>query len=354
MTTLIAAVLVLGLLTSVHELGHLLAAKRAGLQVDEFGLGYPPRILTLARIGGTQYTLNLIFFGAFVRLAEEGEPGTHLSDQTKRIRAMFLLGGPLLNLLLAVVLFSMCFVSGWPVAHDLAVGVKVRPRSVAEAVGFENDDLIVAADGRRVSSTLDLILYARSVHGNVRAVTIRRRGRSFLLPLPAGAPWFVKPESRGVKLCNGAGWVESISYPWPQAIQQGLTQALTSAASLFALAFDVVRGMIPADMVRPVGPVGIAQLTSQAARQLVDTGGWFPLLHLTATLSAALAAINILPLPGLDGGRLLFIIIEALRGKRLDPSKENLIHFVGIALMLMLILVVTYHDITAPYPPGGR
>jgi len=353
-TTMLAAIIVLGLLTSIHELGHLLAAMWAGLQVDEFGLGYPPRILTLARIKGTEYTLNLIFFGAFVRLAEEGEPSTQLAKQRKRVRAAFLLGGPLLNLLLAVVLFGMCFVSGWPVAHDLAVGVKVLPRSVAEAVGFEDGDLILAADGRRVSSTLDLILYARSVHGNIRAVTIRRRGRSFLLPLPAGAPWFVKPESRGVQLCNGAGWVEIVSYPWPEAIRRGSTEALSCAASLFSLPLDILRGMIPADMVRPVGPVGIAQLTSQAARQLVDTGGWFPLLHLTATLSAALAAINILPLPGLDGGRLLFIAIEALCGKRLDPSRENLIHFLGIVLMFMLILVVTYYDITAPYPAGGR
>ena len=354
MTTMLAAIIVLGLLTSIHELGHLLAAMWTGLQVAEFGLGYPPRILTLGRIRGTEYTLNLIFFGAFVRLAEEGDPGTQLAKQRKRVRAAFLLGGPLLNLLLAVVLFGTCFISGWPVAHDLAVGVQVRPRSVAEAVGFEDGDLILAADGRSVSSTLDLILYARSVHGNIRTVTIRRRGRSFPLPLPAGAPWFVKPESRGVHLCNGAGWVEIVSYPWPEAIGRGLTEALSCAASLFSLPLDILRGMIPADMVRPVGPVGIAQLTSQAARQLVDTGGWFPLLHLTATLSAALAAIKVLPLPGLDGGRLLFIAIEALCGKHLDPSRENLIHFLGIALMFMLILVVTYYDITAPYPGGGR
>jgi len=221
-------------------------------------------------------------------------------------------------------------------------------------VGFEDEDLILAADGQRISSALDLILYARSVHGNVRVVKIRRRGLSFLLLLPAGAPWFVKPESRGARLCNGAGWVEEVSYPWPEALQQGLTEALASAISLLTIPLGILRGMIPADVVRPVGPVGIAQLTSQAARQLVDTGGWFPLLHLTATLSAALAAINILPLPGLDGGRLFFVVVEALRGKRLDPSRENVIHFVGIALMFVLILIVTYYDITVPYSSGGR
>ena len=354
MTTILAAVLVLGLLTSIHELGHLIVAKCAGLRVDEFGLGYPPRVLTLACVGGTEYTLNLIFFGAFVRLAEEGATGTLFAKQRKRVRAAFLLGGPLLNFLLAVVLFGTCFITGWPVAHDLAVAVTVVPGSVAEAVGLEDNDLILAADGRQVSSTLDLILYARSVHGNVRLVTIRRRGRSFALSLPAGAPWFVRTETRGAQLSNGAGWLETVSYPWPKAVQKALAQALSSVISLFALPLDMLRGMIPADMVRPVGPVGIGQLASQAARQIAGSSGWFPLLHLTATLSAALAAINLLPLPGLDGGRLLFMVVEAIRGKRLDPARENLVHLLGIVVMIMLILVVTYYDVVAPYTPPRR
>jgi len=355
LTTVLAAIAVLSLITLVHEFGHLIVAKLTGLPVEEFGLGYPPRLLTLAYIGGTEYTINLIFFGAFVRLAEKGEPGTLFAEKRKRVRAAFLCGGPLFNLLLAALLFSVCFVTGWPVAHDPAVGVtKVFPGSVAEAVGFEDSDLILAADGREVSSMLDLIVYARSVDGNVRTVTIRRRGRTFSLPLPAGGPWFVKTESRGVQLRSDAGWMELVSYPWPEAVQKAVTEAFASVASLFSLPIKILRGLIPVDMVRPVGPVGIAQLTEQAARQVASSGWWFPLLQFTATLSAALAATNLLPLPGLDGGRLLFVIVEALRGKRLDPGKENLVHFAGIILMLMLILVVTYYDIAVPHSFGGR
>lgn len=355
MTIVLSAIAVLSLLTFVHELGHLIFAKWAGLRVEEFGLGYPPRLLTLAYHGGTQYTLNLIFFGAFVRLAEEGEPGALFADKRKRVRGAFLVGGSLLNLVLSVVLFSACFASGWPVAHDRAVGVnKVIPGSVAEAVGFEDNDLILAADGHEVASMLDLIVYARSVDGNVRDVTLRRRGRSASLRLPAGGPWFVKAETRGVHLRDDAGWVEIVSYRWPEAIQRAVSETLASVAALVSIPVRIVGGLIPVDMVRPVGPVGIAQLTGQAARQAASSGWWFPLLQLTASLSAALAATNLLPLPGLDGGRLLFIAIEALRGKRLDPRKENLVHLTGIVLMLMLILVVTYYDITAPYPLGGR
>lgn len=355
MTTVLAAIAVLSLLTLVHELGHLIFAKRAGLRVEEFGIGYPPRLLTLARHGGTEYTLNLIFFGAFVRLAEEGAYGSLFGDKRKRERGMFLLGGPLLNVLLSVALFSVGFATGWPIAHDRAVGVdRVLPGSVAEAVGFQVNDLILAADGYRAYSVLDLIVYARSMHGDIRSVTIRRRGLTQNLDLPGGRPWFIKPETRGVLLRNDAGWVEIRQHPWPEAIRNGLVGALSSVLSLFYLPVRILRGAVPVDMVRPMGPVGLAQLAGQAAQQVAASGWWFPLLQLTATLSAALAATNLLPLPGLDGGRLLFIAAEALRGKRLEAQKENLIHLVGIVLMLLLILIVTYYDITAPYPFGPR
>jgi len=355
LTTVFAVLIVLSLLTSIHEFGHLIFAKWAGLRVEEFGLGYPPRLLTLFRHGGTEYTLNLIFFGAFVRLAEQGELGTLLADKRKRVRALFLAGGPLLNLLLSAVLFSICFATGWPVAHDRAVGVdEVWPGSVAEAVGFQVNDLILAADGQEVSSVLDLIVYSRAIRGDVRTVTIRRRGRTSSLALPPGGAWFIRPETRGVRLRNDAGWVEIKPYTWPEAIRNAVTRTLDSVLALFALPFRILRGRVPVDMVRPVGPVGIAQLTGQAAQQVAASGWWFSLLQLTATLSAALAATNLLPLPGFDGGRLLFIAIEALRGKRLAAEKENLVHLVGIVLVLALIVVVTYYDLTTPYSFGPR
>ena len=354
MTTVLAAVAVLSLLTLVHELGHLWAAKWAGLRVEEFGLGYPPRLAAPARIGGTEYTLNLIPFGAFVRLAEEGEPGTLLADKSPAVRAAFLIGGSALNLLLSIVLFSMCLATGWPLAHDRAVGVTVVPGSVGQAVGFQDGDLILEANGVDVSSIVDLVVYARSVKGDVRTVTIRRSGRNFTMALPAGGPWFVTTERRGVQLHNSAGWVEWVTYPWPEAVGKAVSEALGSVVALFTLPLKIVRGRIPVDLVRPVGPVGIAHLTGQAAQEVIARGWWLPLLQLTATLSAALAATNLMPLPGLDGGRLLFVGVEAVRGRRLDPRRENLVHLMGIILMLVLILIVTYYDITVPLQLGGR
>ncbi len=353
MTSILTAIAVLVLLTLVHELGHFAVAKGTGVRVEEFGLGYPPRLLTLGRWGGTDYTLNLILFGAFVRLADQGEPGTLLADKSRGTRAAFLLGGPACNLLLSVLLFAICFATGWPVPHDLAVGVNtVIPGSVAQAVGFEDGDLILAADDREMSNSLDLILYARSVNGDVRSVTLRRRGRIFSLTLPAGGPWFTKAETRGVQIRDAAGWTEVISYPWPEAVRRAFGRTAATVGYLFSLIVRILRGVVPVDVVRPVGPVGIAQLTGQAAREAASSGGWFPLFQITAALSAALAATNLLPVPGLDGGRLLFIVLEALRGRRFDPNRENLIHLAGLILMLMLILIVTYRDIAAPLPIG--
>jgi len=349
--TFVSAIAVLSLLTLIHEVGHLLLAKWAGLQVDEFGLGYPPRLCTLARRGGTDYTLNLILFGAFVRLPEEGTVSNDLASLPRSARAMFLLGGPLFNILLATALLSVCFISGWPIAHDRAVGVdEVTPGSVAEAVGFQTGDMILAADDQRVSSVLELIVHARSVHGDIRKVTIRRRGQLTSLNLPAGRPWFIKPESRGVLLRNDAGWVEIRAYPWYGAIANAFASTIRTVSSLLALPIRVLQGSIPVDMVRPVGPVGLAQLTGQAAQQVAASGWWFPILQLTATMSAALAATNLVPLPGLDGGRLLFVLVEAVRGKQFAAERENLVHLAGLVVMLALILIVTYYDIASPFP----
>lgn len=346
---LLAAVAVLGLLILVHELGHLIAAKALGLRVDEFALGYPPRLITLFRASGTEYTLNLIPFGAYVRLPDSGKPQWLLNNRPAIERVVFLLAGSMLNLVLAVVLFALCFATGWPEAHDLAVAVnKVLPGSVAEAVGFRDNDLILAVDDHPVTSVLDLVVYARSVDGAVRSATLRREGRRITLRLPAGGAWFTKTESRGVDVRNGAGYVETITFPLPQALLRGVGEALTCATSLLVLLVDVLRGLIPVDLVRPVGPVGIAQLTGRATTEALASGWWFPLLQLTATLSGALAATNLLPLPGFDGGRIFFVLVETLRGRKINPRRESLVHLVGLILMLMVILIVTYYDITWP------
>jgi len=138
------------------------------------------------------------------------------------------------------------------------------------------------------------------------------------------------------------------TYPFGEAILQGLKQTVGVITFTFYIPVLVIRGLLSIEMARPIGPVGIAQLASQAVQQSVETGWWFPVLNLMALLSTGLAVANLLPLPGLDGGRIFFVIVEAIRGKRVDPEKEGAIHLIGLAILVTLLIFITYQDITTP------
>ena len=109
-------------------------------------------------------------------------------------------------------------------------------------------------------------------------------------------------------------------------------------------------GLIPANLARPVGPVGVGQLVGDAVQYSLDTGWWYPAMQMMGTLGVALAVTNLLPLPGLDGGRILFVLVEAVRGKRIDPAREGLIHLIGLALLVALMLFITWQDVINPVP----
>jgi regulator of sigma E protease len=114
---------------------------------------------------------------------------------------------------------------------------------------------------------------------------------------------------------------------------------------------QVIRGLIPAELARPVGPVGVGQLVGDAVQYSLDTGWWFPAMQIMGSLSVALAITNLLPLPALDGGRILFVIVEGIRGRRVDPAKEGLVHLIGMALLVALMLFITWQDLINPVPP---
>jgi regulator of sigma E protease len=138
------------------------------------------------------------------------------------------------------------------------------------------------------------------------------------------------------------------TYPFGEATLQGLKQTIGVVTLTFYIPVLVIRGLLSIEMIRPIGPVGIAQLAGQAVQQSVEIGWWFPILNVMALLSIGLAVANLLPLPGTDGGRILFVIVEAIRGKRIDPEKEGAVHLIGLALLVTLMIFITYQDITAP------
>jgi regulator of sigma E protease len=460
LTTLIAFVLILSILIFVHELGHFIVAKRSGITVEEFAIGFPPRAVKLwqdegkitldghdyvigkkvkvprsiqpgaqiyaetaidekgrpevtslelveepdegqssqpaggseARFFGmfsrenagsnspppasrpsvtvdglvrpTEYSLNWIPLGGYVRMVGEEDPTDpgSFASKSKRVRLAVLAAGSLMNLALAVVLFTMTSMSGVPepvTGTNLAgeeapiadtIITDVVPDTPAETAGIEAGDIVRGADDVDFAYVGDLIYYVNENKGNEIVLNIEREGETFAAPLvPRANP----PEGQGamgVGISYDNFENDKTYYPLHEAMWRGVQQTAEYVGLVFYMPVAIMRDLVPAEAARPTGPVGIYQQTGSAVDAAVTLDWWFPILWLTAILSTALAVTNLLPLPALDGGRILFVIVEALRGKRIAPEKEGAIHFIGLALLLTLMIVISYYDVSNPIP----
>jgi regulator of sigma E protease len=357
MLTVISFAVVLSLLVFVHELGHFVVAKRAGVKVEEFGFGYPlPNSLltiTLFKRGETVYTLNPIPFGGFVRMAGEEDPQAErgLASKSRLVRVGVLSAGSVMNILLGIVFFSLCFMLGWPepVEFDNAIIESVVSGSPAEQAGLQVGDIVIRADSEYISNPDELVAYTRTKLNREMLLVIKRAGK--IIEVHVIPRLDSEGVSRiGVAITPAVTKIGLKTYSVGEAILRGLERTASVIAFTFYIPVLVIRGLLSVEMARPIGPVGIAQLASQAVQQSVETGWWFPLLNLMALLSTGLAVANLLPLPGLDGGRIFFVIVETIRGKRVDPEKEGAVHLIGLALLVTLMIFITYHDITTPVP----
>jgi len=348
MLTVIACVVVLSLLVFVHELGHFIMAKRAGVKVEEFGFGYPlPNgllTITLFKRGETAYTLNPIPFGGFTRMAGEEDPDAErgLASKSKLARVSVLSAGSVMNILLGIVFFALCFMVGWPV-----IITGVRSDSPAEKAGLRMGDVIIRAEDKYIGNPDELVAYTREKLDQEMLLVVKREGK--IIEVRVTPRLDSEGVSRiGVAIDAAPTKIGLKTYPFGEAILRGLTQTIGIIAFTFYIPVLVIRGLLSVEMARPIGPVGIAQLAGQAVQQSVEIGWWFPILNLMALLSIGLAVANLLPLPGMDGGRILFVIVEAIRGKRIDPEKEGAVHLIGLALLVTLMIFITYQDITTP------
>jgi regulator of sigma E protease len=408
-------ILIFGVLVFIHELGHFLVARRNGIVTEEFGFGFPPRVVTLRRgrgrliIGhrsivapagfelpdelvagsrvsyetsadkrgrpvlskidllsaedagsgdpntvtlvdpGTIYSINAIPFGGFVRMrGEDGPagPGSFASASAKA-RAATLLAGPMMNFLLAIVLFALSAMIGQPEAIPGGRIGEIAPGSPAEQAGLLPDDRIFLIDDAVVRSASDIGDYISTRPGEPVTLTIERDGQRFSVIL---TPRVSPPPGEGA-IGLAVLPVTALARSGPiEALSRGVTD--TARFTYFTLSVPgmLLRGAIePADA-RPVGPKAIFDLTSGAITATQTSGYWYPVLQLMGILSAALAITNLLPIPALDGGRLLFIIIEKLRGRRIDPNWEGAIHLAGMVILLGLMAIITYQDFASPIP----
>lgn len=351
---IIAFVIILGLLVFVHELGHFLMAKRAGMIVEEFGFGFPPRMFGIKK-GETIYSINWIPLGGFVRIVGEDGGQTDnpdsFSHKSAWQRFLVLIAGVTMNLILAWVLISIGMTAGLPsvVSQNdvLPASAKVRNLSVAIVevakdspafqAGLRPGDAILKVGSQNVGSIEDAQVLISQSAGKDEVYTIKRGREVWEKTMVARLNPPEQEGALGIALSN----IALVSYPWYEAVFRGLLTTVNLLV-LIVTTFGVIIGQLFAG--NPVGevisgPVGIAVLTRD-----VTELGFIYLLQFTALLSINLAVINAVPFPALDGGRILFLIIEKLRGKKMHVKAEQIANTIGFVLLLLLMVLVTVQD----------
>ncbi|MGP4075634.1 RIP metalloprotease RseP [Halobacillus sp. K22] len=413
MTTVIAFILMFGLLVFVHEWGHLIFAKRAGMLAREFAIGFGPKIFAFTK-NETLYTIRLLPIGGYVRVAGEDpelvelKAGHHVGlefndegkvkriivnnkskhpharvieveradldhrlmiegyeiDEDERLvfevdpkamfvmdeketqiapydrqfasksvpqRAMQLFAGPLMNFVLAIVLFMILgFIQGVP-SNEAVLG-EIQEGSPAQSAGLQKGDEVIAIDGESVSSWDEFTTIVRNHPSEEITMTVDREGQTQQI---AVTPATIENQDMEI---GQVGVATSFEDSFFKKITFGFTQTYEWSTLILTNLGKLVTGQFSLDMLS--GPVGIYDATDQVVKT-----GLTNFIMWTAILSINLGIVNLLPLPALDGGRLLFVGLEGVRGKPVDPQKEGIVHFIGFALLMLLMLLVTWNDI---------
>ena len=364
----VTLIIVIIILVLVHELGHFIVAKLSGMRVDEFGFGFPPRALTLGKIGETEYTLNWLPLGGFVRIygedgAAEGseeDKARAFSSRPRILQALVLLAGVTMNVLLAYVLIVTSLIIGnqqeleygheGAATHLQMVFAQVLPGSPADTAGLKAGDLIINSTklqgnvGISYSGTNPLglmTLIGSDASLSPMIFSIVRDGKPLTITaipkehLITGSP--TQP-AIGVSIIE----LGTVKTPVLQAFKDGANVFWNLTSETAGGLWHLLKGIVTfkADLSQVAGPIGIAGLVGQATAT-----GFGQILWLAALISINLAIVNLIPIPALDGGRLLFVIIEAIIRRPLNAEIAGRVNTVGFGLLLLLMFVVSVHDI---------
>jgi len=331
---ILIGVIVLSAIVLAHELGHFISAKSAGVKVEEFGLGFPPRLASFKR-GETRYSINAIPFGGFTRLSGEEDPEKpgSLASKSRGVRLLVLSAGSLMNLLLALMLFSAGYLFPRGATTGQVSVVQVAPNSPAAVAGIETGDIILSVNNQPVDSGDELHQYIMDNLGKTTTLLIQHPDstKSSIQVIPRLEP----PEGEGA---IGIA-IETIKrYPLWQILPLGAKEFGETIVMWGEGLVSIFTGEAPASF---LGPVGLVQLTGEVAKI-----GIVSLLRISALISLILGIMNLFPLPATDGGRVAFVLLEWVRrGKRIAPKAERLVHLVGFALLMIFFVAITYQDI---------
>lgn len=364
--TLFIFLIILSILVLIHEFGHFIAAKKSGVKVEEFALGFPPRIFS-KKIGETRYSMNALPIGGYVRLFGEDEPTKEHQNrsffaQPLHKKLIIALAGAFMNLLLGVVAFALLYAHiGLPTGVvNYPVIAAVAPGSPAQQSNMRPLDRILKVGDKEVKTEEEVRMAAQQYAGQEIEVILERSPITLLANMAVEQKadervtvWITPQANPGPN--EGALGIaismlpitSTTYYPWYQMIpkvfvqgtQDSIAFVMTIATSLGdAVKNLVVHQVVPEDI---SGPVGIFQVVDVVSRT-----GFLPLLSLVGAISINLAVINALPFPGLDGARGLFVVIQAISRKKIAPHIEKNIHLGGLAILLLLVLLLSARDIS--------
>jgi regulator of sigma E protease len=426
-------VVVLGPIILVHELGHFIFAKLAGVRVEEFGVGLPPRLLKLRQgrgyleIGtaratippgfrlppglevgahvdaavhrrndgthvlcsltvadspadcpgdtsetteelhlrgaltvlepGTLYSLNLLPMGAFVKMTGEEDPSDlrSLAAQPKRWRVAVLAAGPVINIIVAIMLLVGAYVSGYPEKWVVEV-THMEPGSAAEGAGLDLRDVILSAGGERIEGESP-----EDGQNQLRTIIRAAPEQSIELTISRGEE-ILTLMAVPKRTSEGYGLLGILMSPWPDRsalhryhLPEALTASIRDIISVTMMTVQVpvrlIQGDVTPQEVRPTSMVGISSVLAFSLQQSIEWGMAFPVLQTASLISLALGLTNLLPLPAFDGGRIFFVLIEAVRGRRISPKREAIVHFVGLMILVSLMALVMFQDLINPIIP---
>lgn len=348
---ILQVVIVLGVLIFFHEFGHFLASLAVGIPVDEFGFGFPPRLVKLGEWKGTEITLNMIPFGAFVRPHGEEDDDVEggMASAPAWKRFVIALAGPTMNFLIGIILLVVIYTGLGVPASDQALISEVAVNSPAEAAGFQVGDIITAINSDPVGSISEVSAVTLENAGTEMTVTVDREGESLTFSL---VPRVNPPEGEG---SMGVGLTNPLKpTPFFKAVGAAFESTGYVVKETLLLPGRLITGAVDASSARPVGYKGIYDIYSQAVtmdeESDVVTAEPLPIytLSIIANISLALGITNLLPIPALDGGRILFTLPELLFKKRIPQKWENAVNTVSFILLLLLMVFITVLDFTNP------
>ena len=347
MSSILPAIFVLGVLIFFHELGHFLMAKKAGIRVEKFSLGFPPTILK-KKYGDTEYCIGLIPLGGYVKMAGEtpGEEITGAPDEfmSKSVgaRALVVAAGPFMNVLIAfLVLWGVFWVRGEEVVDtDHAVIGIVSPDSPASKAGLEPGDIVTSINGEAVTTFRSMYEHIRTEVEKPITLGWQRNGQDMSATVTTSFSEFLNQD--GVKDTVGIIGVGQqttfIDLSFFTAAKRGAQKTYEFAATVYNFVYDLIRLQVSPKLIG--GPVFIMQMAGETAQM-----GFATLLAFMSLLSVNLAILNILPIPILDGGHLIFLLIEKIKGSPVSLNARIISQQIGLVFLLIVIIMVTYQDI---------